>query len=161
MHGEHDAERVARAPSGHGLTCALLMERDEKRRAAAVHPIAALQTEYSLWTRDVEEQILPTALLEQMRAHRLSVMSIQEHHELAMQGGGGQALETVEDGQTGVFFSEPTVESLMAALQRASRTRFEPARARARAEQFSRAQCLRHLRQVIEETAAAPTGTQW
>jgi aryl-alcohol dehydrogenase-like predicted oxidoreductase len=30
------------------------------RRAAKVHPIAALQTEYSLWTRDVEEKILPT-----------------------------------------------------------------------------------------------------
>src|SRR5262252_3569380 len=29
-------------------------------RAAAVHPIAALQTEYSLWTRDVEQEILPT-----------------------------------------------------------------------------------------------------
>ncbi len=30
------------------------------RRAYAVHPIAALQTEYSLWTRDVEAEILPT-----------------------------------------------------------------------------------------------------
>src|SRR3712207_2732025 len=30
------------------------------RRAQAVHPIAALQTEYSLWTRDVEDEILPT-----------------------------------------------------------------------------------------------------
>ena len=30
------------------------------RRAHAVHPIAALQTEYSLWSRDVETQILPT-----------------------------------------------------------------------------------------------------
>ncbi|MCA1825874.1 MAG: aldo/keto reductase [Myxococcales bacterium] len=30
------------------------------RRAARVHAIAALQTEYSLWTRDVEEEILPT-----------------------------------------------------------------------------------------------------
>jgi aryl-alcohol dehydrogenase-like predicted oxidoreductase len=30
------------------------------RRAHAVHPIAALQTEYSIWTRDVEEEILPT-----------------------------------------------------------------------------------------------------
>ena len=29
------------------------------RRAAAVHPIAALQSEYSLWERDVEEEILP------------------------------------------------------------------------------------------------------
>ncbi len=30
------------------------------RRAAAVHPLTALQTEYSLWTRDVETEILPT-----------------------------------------------------------------------------------------------------
>jgi aryl-alcohol dehydrogenase-like predicted oxidoreductase len=29
------------------------------RRAHAVHPISALQTEYSLWTRDVENAILP------------------------------------------------------------------------------------------------------
>ncbi len=29
------------------------------RRAAAVHPIAALQTEYSIWERDVEAEILP------------------------------------------------------------------------------------------------------
>jgi len=29
------------------------------RRAAQVHPIAALQTEYSLWSRDVEHEILP------------------------------------------------------------------------------------------------------
>ena len=30
------------------------------RRAAQVHPIAALQTEYSLWTRDPEDEILAT-----------------------------------------------------------------------------------------------------
>ncbi|MDD5563027.1 MAG: aldo/keto reductase [Thermoanaerobaculaceae bacterium] len=30
------------------------------RRAHAAHPITALQTEYSLWTRDVEGEILPT-----------------------------------------------------------------------------------------------------
>ncbi len=29
------------------------------RRAMKVHPISALQTEYSLWTRDVEAEILP------------------------------------------------------------------------------------------------------
>jgi aryl-alcohol dehydrogenase-like predicted oxidoreductase len=29
------------------------------KRAYAVHPISALQTEYSLWTRDVEDEILP------------------------------------------------------------------------------------------------------
>lgn len=30
------------------------------RRAHAVHPVTALQTEYSLWTREVEAEILPT-----------------------------------------------------------------------------------------------------
>jgi aryl-alcohol dehydrogenase-like predicted oxidoreductase len=30
------------------------------RRAHAVHPITALQTEYSLWTRDPEDEVLPT-----------------------------------------------------------------------------------------------------
>jgi aryl-alcohol dehydrogenase-like predicted oxidoreductase len=30
------------------------------RRADKVHPITALQTEYSLWTRDPEDEILPT-----------------------------------------------------------------------------------------------------
>jgi aryl-alcohol dehydrogenase-like predicted oxidoreductase len=30
------------------------------RRANAVHPIAAVQTEYSLWTRDPESDVLPT-----------------------------------------------------------------------------------------------------
>jgi aryl-alcohol dehydrogenase-like predicted oxidoreductase len=33
---------------------------DTLRRAAKVHTIAALQTEYSLWTRDPEDEILPT-----------------------------------------------------------------------------------------------------
>jgi aryl-alcohol dehydrogenase-like predicted oxidoreductase len=32
---------------------------DTIRRAHAVHPVTALQTEYSLWTRDVEAEILP------------------------------------------------------------------------------------------------------
>jgi len=30
------------------------------RRAHAVHPVAALQSEYSLWSRDVEDTVLPT-----------------------------------------------------------------------------------------------------
>ncbi|GAA3933023.1 aldo/keto reductase [Hymenobacter algoricola] len=33
---------------------------DTVRRACAVHPIAALQTEYSLWSREPEDEILPT-----------------------------------------------------------------------------------------------------
>jgi aryl-alcohol dehydrogenase-like predicted oxidoreductase len=34
---------------------------DQLRRAAAVHPIAAVQAEYSLWTRGVERDLLPAA----------------------------------------------------------------------------------------------------
>jgi aryl-alcohol dehydrogenase-like predicted oxidoreductase len=30
------------------------------RRAHAVHPISALQSEYSLWSRDIEDEIIPT-----------------------------------------------------------------------------------------------------
>jgi aryl-alcohol dehydrogenase-like predicted oxidoreductase len=37
-----------------------LVREGKVRRAAKVHPIAALQTEYSLWSRDVEDEILPT-----------------------------------------------------------------------------------------------------
>jgi aryl-alcohol dehydrogenase-like predicted oxidoreductase len=33
---------------------------DTLRRADAVHPIAALQTEYSIWSRDIEAEIIPT-----------------------------------------------------------------------------------------------------
>src|SRR5919107_6118146 len=33
---------------------------DTIRRAHAVHPISALQTEHSLWSQDVEDEILPT-----------------------------------------------------------------------------------------------------
>jgi aryl-alcohol dehydrogenase-like predicted oxidoreductase len=44
------------------VRCLGLSEADPKTiaRAHAVHPISALQTEYSLWTRDVEADILPT-----------------------------------------------------------------------------------------------------
>ncbi len=33
---------------------------DTIRRAAAVHPIAALQSEWSLWSRDIEDDVVPT-----------------------------------------------------------------------------------------------------
>ena len=36
---------------------------DTIRRAHAVHPITAVQIEWSLWTRDVEEEIIPLCRL--------------------------------------------------------------------------------------------------
>jgi len=52
------AELVAEGKVRHlGLSEA---SADTIRRAHAVHPIAAVQTEYSLWSRDVEDEVLPT-----------------------------------------------------------------------------------------------------
>src|SRR5262249_40635221 len=34
---------------------------DTIRRAHAVHPISALQSEWSLWSRDLEDEVIPTA----------------------------------------------------------------------------------------------------
>jgi aryl-alcohol dehydrogenase-like predicted oxidoreductase len=51
------AELVADGKIGHiGLSAA---GANTIRRAHAVHPISALQSEYSLWTRDLEVEILP------------------------------------------------------------------------------------------------------
>jgi aryl-alcohol dehydrogenase-like predicted oxidoreductase len=52
------AELVAEGKVGHlGLSEASV---DTIRRAAAVHPIAALQSEWSLWSRDIEDEIAAT-----------------------------------------------------------------------------------------------------
>jgi aryl-alcohol dehydrogenase-like predicted oxidoreductase len=53
------AELVEAGKVGHlGLSEAL---PDTLRRAAAVHPIAALQSEWSLWSRDIEGDVVDTA----------------------------------------------------------------------------------------------------
>jgi aryl-alcohol dehydrogenase-like predicted oxidoreductase len=52
------AELVTEGKVGHlGLSEASV---DTIRRAAAVHPITALQSEWSLWSRDIEHEIVPT-----------------------------------------------------------------------------------------------------
>ncbi|MBJ7902781.1 aldo/keto reductase [Streptomyces sp. DSM 110735] len=52
------AELVADGTIGHiGLSEA---SAETLRRANAVHPITAVQSEYSLWSRDVEAEVLPT-----------------------------------------------------------------------------------------------------
>jgi glycosyltransferase involved in cell wall biosynthesis len=75
--------------------------------------------------------------------------------------GRGGALETVVDGDTGVFFAELTSESLGAALQRVSSLRFEPERLHAHADQFSRDRHIQRMRETIDETLGAPAGTTW
>jgi glycosyltransferase involved in cell wall biosynthesis len=75
--------------------------------------------------------------------------------------GRGGALDTVIDGETGVLFPEATVDSLVAALDRATRTRFDPDRIRRHAEQFSRGRYLREMTAVVDETMEAPAGSRW
>ncbi|MEJ3403272.1 aldo/keto reductase [Rathayibacter sp. YIM 133350] len=54
------AELVADGTVGHiGLSEVTALELE---RAVAVHPIAAVQSEWSLWSRDVERHVVPTAV---------------------------------------------------------------------------------------------------
>jgi glycosyltransferase involved in cell wall biosynthesis len=75
--------------------------------------------------------------------------------------GRGGALETVIDGETGVFFHEPTAASLAAALERVASLRFDETRLRSHAERFSRDRYAEQMRALIAETVAAPAGTRW
>lgn len=52
------AQLVAEGKIAHIGLCEV--SADTLRRAHAVHPVTAVQTEYSLWTRDVEQAVLPT-----------------------------------------------------------------------------------------------------
>jgi glycosyltransferase involved in cell wall biosynthesis len=61
----------------------------------------------------------------------------------------GGALETVIDGETGLFFAEPDAEALAAAMARAGEIAWDPARLRARAAEFSRARFLARARELV------------
>ena len=75
--------------------------------------------------------------------------------------GRGGARETVVDGETGVFFDRPDPGGLAEALERVAARRFDSARIRRHAEQFSRERHMEQMRAVIADTMAAPRGTRW
>jgi glycosyltransferase involved in cell wall biosynthesis len=75
--------------------------------------------------------------------------------------GRGGALETVIDGETGVFFDRPETPALVAALRRVTQLRVDAGRLRAHAERFSRERHVAAMRAVIDETLAAPAGARW
>lgn len=63
--------------------------------------------------------------------------------------GAGGALETVVDGETGLFFREPTVESLCNAIEEAESRRWDASACRANAERFSKANFIEGMKGVI------------
>lgn len=66
---------------------------------------------------------------------------------IALAAGG--ALETVVEGETGVFFKEPTVACLSEAMEKFERMTFHPNRIRHQAEKFSRATFVRGIREIV------------
>jgi len=63
--------------------------------------------------------------------------------------GAGGALETVVDGETGLFFSEPTPESLTEAVRRLDGLCVRPDRIRAHAETFDTAAFVDRVRTLV------------
>ena len=68
--------------------------------------------------------------------------------------GCGGALETVVAGQTGAFFAEPTVESLVAGIEAIDKLDVDPARIRAHALRFDTARFGPALLRAVEQIAA-------
>ena len=63
---------------------------------------------------------------------------------------GGGALDTVQEGETGLFFREPTAESLSAAVEHFETLSFDPGQIRRHAKQFSRPVFERQFINFIE-----------
>jgi glycosyltransferase involved in cell wall biosynthesis len=65
---------------------------------------------------------------------------------VALRGGG--FLETVVEGETGLFFDEPEPELIAAALEKHDRHQWDPDTLRARAELFGEARFIERIRSI-------------
>jgi glycosyltransferase involved in cell wall biosynthesis len=74
---------------------------------------------------------------------------------VAFRAGG--ATETVVEGSTGVFFEEPTIESLAVAIERCEHLRFDGRAIRRQAEQFDRRVFLDAWRGLFERLGVDPS----
>jgi glycosyltransferase involved in cell wall biosynthesis len=68
--------------------------------------------------------------------------------------GRGGALETVRDGETGVFFHEPSVAALAAALNHFETLKLDPAKIAGQAQKFATSHFLLRLKQHVDELVA-------
>lgn len=71
--------------------------------------------------------------------------------------GEGGALETVVDGETGMFFHEQTAAALAKCIEEFESRSFSAAVCRARAEQFSSERFKSEIRQFVAETVESAT----
>ena len=69
--------------------------------------------------------------------------------------GAGGALDTIEEGRTGLFFREPTPESLMEAVRELDRHAFDPAHLHRHAQQFGADRFRRELSASLERACQA------
>lgn len=65
--------------------------------------------------------------------------------------GAGGALDSIEEGVTGLFFREPTPNSLAEAVRRLDEHRFDPGTLRQHAQRFGVARFRRELAEVLEQ----------
>ena len=75
--------------------------------------------------------------------------------------GGGGALDTIIDGETGVLFDEQTVQSLIEAVHCCEATQFSPAACRRNAERFSLDRFQRELMNFVETKTVEHRENRW
>jgi len=68
---------------------------------------------------------------------------------------GGGALETVREGETGMFFNQPTAESMADAIVALEQRSWDPACLRRHAERFDRQLFIDQIRAFLRRTASS------
>ena len=72
---------------------------------------------------------------------------------VALRGGG--FLETVVEGETGVFFDQPAPEDISAALAVSDRCSWDGGRLRSRAEEFGETRFIERIRTIVHDAGTA------
>lgn len=72
---------------------------------------------------------------------------------IAFRGGG--ALDTIKEGETGIFFDQQTPEALIEALEKLGDRRFNPATIRANAERFDVSHFVGNLTRTVAQSLEA------
>jgi len=65
----------------------------------------------------------------------------------------GGALDIIQDGESGILFTEQTVDSLVAAIKKAERTTFLPGTLRRKAKRFDKSLFLTKIRKVVTDNS--------